>query len=430
MFEFRTDVATLQPAQRLADGRLVAEALITKPGVFEYADSKYPGGIRRELRPDSEVYSRPTMDSFANMPATSGHPPMLLNAGNAKQFMIGATGDKVTREPIVGESDHLKTKMMIADRATIKRMDDGDTAVSCGYACRIDETPGVDAKYGRYDVVQRDIRGNHLAVAIPAGRAGRLARVRMDAEITDEERAALASNKFGNNTTDLKTKSDARGDAVDHHQGGGAMDPEKLKEANRTLEAGLKEAETKMTAEKTRADTAASALDVATGRVDQLEKEVAALTLQIASNQTAIEAVAVAREKARADAAEAQVARFDEVRRAEVSERCSLMIDAKAIMGGDFRMDDLTNRQIKCAVVKRLDSTADVTDGVPEGMITGQFVQLIKRNLARVRQDANVAEILGTTNDQKRLDSKAQKLTDYREQWKRPLSELVGKKGA
>ncbi len=247
------------------DGRLVAEALITKPGVFEYPDTKYPGGVRRELRPDAEVYSRATMDSFANIPCTPRHPPTLLTTATAKAHMVGSTGDNVDRANVDGDPDWLKTKVMVADAATIKRMDAGDNAVSCGYACVIDETPGVDPKYGRFDVVQRQIRGNHLAVGIPSGRAGRMARVRMDAEITDEERASAIKFSVGS------TGIGGRLDAGQHP--GGVMDPEKMKETIRVLEADLTAKTAETAALKTRCDAAESTAGQAKGALETVEKE-------------------------------------------------------------------------------------------------------------------------------------------------------------
>ncbi len=588
MFEFRTDVATLRPARRLDDGRLVTEALITKPGVFEYADASYPGGIRRELRPDAEVYSKATMDSFASMPATPGHPPMLLTSATAKQFMVGATGESVAREPVAGDADWVKTGLMVADKATIQKMDAGDNAVSVGYACRIDETSGVDPKYGRYDLIQRDIRGNHLAVAIPAGRAGRLARARMDTELTPEERGTLASGKFAypeesklpienadhvraamarfgqtdfsknpsakakaaariiaaakkfsidasgfakaNRADDMMMGDDVtltvmttatdghqhtldpscssgvtsyaasekaedaqdthrhewirtadgkitiaentghahevdpstigmRGDALaaadssanlararalastfggssggDHarldsvNHVGGAMDPEKMKETARLLEAGLKEAETSASQHKARADAAETERDIALGKIGQLEKEIGTLSAQISAGAQAVETAAVMRERERADSLDAKVSRFDETFRDKVRERTTLMFQAGSILGSDFRMDDLSERAIKCAVLKRADSTADVGDGVPDGVITGQFMEVLKRAMKRARQDVEAASIMTTTTEKTREDSKEQKLQDYRDQWKRPLS--TPRKGA
>lgn len=514
MFVDRTDVATLQPARRI-DGRLVAEALITKPGVFEYADAKYPGGIRRELRPDAEVYSRETMDSLVSMPCTLAHPPTMLTPAIAKRYMVGSTGEKVSREKVGGDVDWLRVAVMVADGQAIRRMDAGDSAVSVGYKCEIEERSGVDPKYGRFDVVQTKIRGNHLAVGIPEGRAGNMARVRMDdiATYADLEYSAsiptmivmtsvddghqhtidptcdagytsgaiidgqdcshshefvrtvdgsirISENaghahtidattlgvrndsvdKFGMGRPAAMVAADKRNDsktggvAARSTTLGGSMEPEKYQETVRTLEAGLKSKEAEVTQLTTRADAAESDRDKAVGRNDQLEKEITALRVEIAAGAHAAEAAAVQTQKARADAAEEKVARFDERFDAAVRKRTTIMHNGHLVMGPEFRMDDLSDRAITCAMVKRMDSTADVSDSVPDGVIFGMCDQLLKRKMSRAREDARASDILGqTTNNANaagRTDSKAEKMKAYRDQGKQPLSTLLGKKGA
>lgn len=400
------------------DGRLVAEALITKPGVFEYPDAKYPGGVRRELRPDEEVYSRETMDSFANIPCTQKHPPMLLTSATAKQHMVGSTGDRVTREPVTNDADWLKTKVMVADAPTIKRMDSGDNATSCGYACVIEEKSGVDPKYGRYDVIQRRIRGNHLAVGIPSGRAGRLARVRMDSEVSDEEREATRSiNESGGGPRRFDSSTT---------QGATTMDEiERLKQANAALETGLKSAEAEVAALKTRLDAATNEAGEAKGALKTVEQERDALKVQIAAGATAVETEALQRERARADAAEGKVARFDETVDARVDERAELITKASGVLGPETSFRGMSDRQVMAAVVKRLDSAADVSDGIETSYIKGRFDSLMKSRLVRARQDANVSEILGTKNAQQRADAKDQKMKEFRSQGSRPLSEVM-----
>jgi hypothetical protein len=519
VFEFRADVGALKPAKRLDDGRLVADALITRPGVFEYLDAKYPGGIRRELRPESEVFSRETMDSLASMPITPRHPPKLLTASTAKQYGVGATGDKVQRVPVTGSPDWLKTSIVVWDKSTIDRMDKGDDATSVGYYCTIDPTPGVDPKFGRYDCVQRNIRGNHLAVAIAEGRAGELARVRMDESNYSAEIARLHLSRQDDANGKLTTEADGHQHLVNfidwdgstmnsgttscalstgaseehshawvrnadgtvtiaassgHSHGliepasvaappklgsgirndhwtprtgmvpaprldaskpGGVMADKDDKDTNtdtaaRTLEIALTASEKLAKEQTARADSAERERDIANGKISQLEKDVSSLRTQIATNTTATETAAIIEQRQRADALEAQVARFDETYQTAVRQRTSLMFRAGSVMGEDFRMDDLTDDQIRRAVVKRLDSTADVGNHVTEGIIHGQFEQLMKGALKRARQDARVSQVLGTTAEQNRSDTRSEKMREFQDRWKKPLSETLNKKGA
>lgn len=495
----------LKPAKRLDDGRLVADALITRPGVFEYMDAKYPGGVRRELRPDDEVYSRDTMDSFAVLPITAGHPPKLLTSETSRNYMVGQTGEKATRVPVSNSPDWVKTSIVVHDKKTINRMDKDD-ATSVGYYCRIEQKSGVDPKYGRFDVIQRDIRGNHLAVAIPDGRAGELARVRMDSSNYEATIARLDSNgklttatdghqhlvdfcgwdnttitsgttswSMAANATEDHTHAWVRnGDGsitiaesaghthelidtpgvatlgsgirndggwkpptgsvpaarADAGQPRGATMPtsEKTEEQNRTLEQALSASEKLAGEHKARADQAEIDRDKAVGRADQLDKDLISLRSQIAAGATAAETAAIIEQRTRADALEAKVSRFDETYLNAVRARTSLMFRAGTVMGEDFRMDDMTDDQIRRAVVKRLDSTADVGNHVSEGVIMGQLEQLLKSQLNRARQDARVSAVLGTSTEQNRSDTRSDKMRAYQDQWKQPLDQVLNKK--
>lgn len=527
MFEFRTDVATLRPIERRADGSIVADAFITKAGVFEYPDAKYPGGIRRELRPDSEVYSRATMDSFANVVCTPTHPPKLLDATNAKKWMVGSTGDTVTRTPVANDADWLVARVMVTDAPTIKRMDAGENATSCGYACWIDPVSGVDPKYGRFDVIQRGIFGNHVAVACASGRAGRTARVRMDSEITPQERAAAmqqakrrddiatydqlanwqapveieiptlvvmttsvqghvhtlypgdesgctssaqiegdpdthrhewiravdGSMTIGENAGHTHEVDPAtlgvRGDSAGNQASGGGprggrfdsstigeptMDEiEKLKQTNKALELGLKASEAEVTSLKTRLDAAESKAGEAQGALVTIQQERDALQVRLDSGAVATETEALTRAVERADQAEAKVARFDDEVEARVDARADLQHKAASVMGVEFKMRGLSDRQIMATVVKRLDSAADVSDSVEPAYLKGRFDTLLTGRLARARQDANIGSILApsTQHVAARADAKDKKREDYRNQGLRPLSEVLGnRKGA
>lgn len=173
----RIDIGALRPAKNLPDGRVRAEAHIARIGVQEYLDEK--GRVVRELRAPEEVFSRKSMDSFAMVPVTSTHPTEKVTADNARQYMVGASGERVERD-----DDWLRTELMIADAPTLEEMRaDKKYEVSCGYTCDVVQEKGVHPVYGAYDARQTNIVGNHIAVNIHRGRASTdavKARVRMD----------------------------------------------------------------------------------------------------------------------------------------------------------------------------------------------------------------------------------------------------------
>jgi hypothetical protein len=75
--------------------------------------------------------------------------------------------------------------MYIRDAAAVARVKNGDLRhISCGYNVDYDPTPGTTQDGSRYDGVQRNIRGNHVAL-LPSGmppRGGESCVLRLDAE--------------------------------------------------------------------------------------------------------------------------------------------------------------------------------------------------------------------------------------------------------
>lgn len=171
------------------EGFMLVDAYITRPGVFEYVDAD--GAVRRELRPRDEVYALESLASVARKPTTLNHPtdtdgnPVKVVADNAKVYSTGLASDSVWRDE---EADKVRTTLTILDAEHIAAIKAGVHEQSCGYSCEIDETSGDDPEFGSYDVIQRQIRYNHIATVM-RGRAGRQVRLRADAAqmLTDED---------------------------------------------------------------------------------------------------------------------------------------------------------------------------------------------------------------------------------------------------
>jgi hypothetical protein len=151
-------------------GFLRCRATIARSGIQEYADARYPNGIRREYRPPDEVEKSAV--TFNNAVATLDHPPVMVNKDNSATFLKGY-GSVV--EYLNGL---LETDLTIVDPVAIAAAQSTHKELSNGYECDIDETPGACAE-GRYDVVQRNIRGNHIAL-VERARAGSIARLHLD----------------------------------------------------------------------------------------------------------------------------------------------------------------------------------------------------------------------------------------------------------
>ena len=176
-------------------------------------------------RPEGEVFSPACMASFEGKPVTEDHPdlPEGVSAENIRLYQKGHAQNirrgKGTQENL------LLADLVITDPETIRHIRDGKREISCGYTYTLAE------ENGRY--VQRDIRGNHIAV-VDRGRAG--SRVR----INDSERSMKPMKKP--NTPDTPVRLLARMAASALR--GNDLEPEELPEVASLLEtvAGIAEA--------------------------------------------------------------------------------------------------------------------------------------------------------------------------------------------
>jgi hypothetical protein len=167
----------------LADGTIRIPARITRTGVLSYRFTD--GTERRELRPAEEVFSSDSLATWPGLAITVDHPPSPVTPENWAALSVGHVGDTVKPD-----GDHLGADVVIKSGPAIARVAAGELVeVSCGYYVEIDPTPGVTADGEAYDVIQRKIRGNHVAIGPKGwGRAGDSVRLFSgDAEGTDRD---------------------------------------------------------------------------------------------------------------------------------------------------------------------------------------------------------------------------------------------------
>jgi len=314
----RYDKGTLSPAKRRADGTVVAEAHFSRSGTQTYANKD--GSSRVEYRPPDEVSAPASLDSFKLVPVTDDHPPELLSSSNARQYSVGSTGNDVR-----ADDDHVIGSVAVHDAKTIAKMEAGKLQVSCGYECDLDETPGVTPDGVRYDAVQRNIRGNHLAI-VQRGRADS-ARIRLDSAFRIDEPAPSAQ----------------RNDIMDLTQ---AL-------------AALATAQEKFGAEKARADAAIATSTATKVELDKLTARHDELTLKFD-----------AADKARKDAVDAGPTL--------VRARVALETKAAPILGKDFKMDGVDDRAIQLAVIKAV-SKVDVAADKSADYVSARFDAAIER---------------------------------------------------
>lgn len=148
--------------RRTADGYLVASPKVARTGIQIYKGSEVgrPSfDTVKVYRPEDEVFSKDALFSFGHRPVTMDHPPEMVDASNWNKYAKGTTGGDIARD-----GDFITVPMALMDADSIKQVEDGKRELSMGYTADLDFTPGKTPDGEAYDAVQRNIRGNHLAI--------------------------------------------------------------------------------------------------------------------------------------------------------------------------------------------------------------------------------------------------------------------------
>lgn len=336
---FRYDRGTLRSPQTLPGGRLRVDAALTRSGVFEYRNPD--GSLRREWRPEDEVFKAASLATLVGAPFTDDHP--------SEGAVDTENADKLARGSVVGEPRRdgalVIGTLVVTSKPVITKMREGKVEVSCGYEADIDETPGVTPTGERYDCVQRNIQYNHVAL-VAVGRAGPQARVRMDS----------ASQVIPT-------------DAQEH-----SMDFEKKFLEQVALTA----------AEKTRADTAEQVATAQRQRADRAEGE-----------RDAAKAAQVTAEKQRTDAADSMHER--------VRARVELEGVGSRLLGDDFK-PAMSDGDIKRAIVKRVDAV-DIAADKSADYLEGFYSSAVKRADKAAGSAAALRGVVDSPDARQRVDA-------------------------
>mgnify|MGYP000899108907 CR=1 FL=1 len=169
-----TDAATISGARVTADGYMAADVRCARTGIQSYRGYEVGKPDMKDVRifrPEEEVFHADALASLAHRPITNDHPSEQVNASNWKRVAVGQTGDGVVRD-----GGFVRVPMVLMDQTAIDAVKGGKRELSLGYDCELDWTPGVTADGQPYDAIQRNIRGNHLAI-VDAGRAGHACRI-------------------------------------------------------------------------------------------------------------------------------------------------------------------------------------------------------------------------------------------------------------
>ena len=190
-------VLDAKPSMRTKDdnGFLhVALTPISKATVNPYLGKEIPFAEEHGFDPEKIYYALRPADELEKAANTFNGLPLLLehheiNAEKpAKEWVVGSVGTDA-----VFEAPYLKNSMTVTDAQAIQYIEDGQAAeISCCYSYDPDFTSGefteVDGSKVHYDLIMRNIKGNHVAL-VPEGRAGH------DVKVADSMNAVKYSNE-------------------------------------------------------------------------------------------------------------------------------------------------------------------------------------------------------------------------------------------
>jgi hypothetical protein len=157
-----------------ADGTLLVEGRIARPGILRYTDDD--GGVFRELIPEEELHRADSLGTLGRVAVTLEHPEEDVTPDNFERLAVGDVDGVVDATEAGG---FVRVKMAVRRRDAQDAIADGKIELSPGYRCRIDATPGIHPKFGPYDAVQRGRIYNHVAI-VDRARGGSQIRLRTD----------------------------------------------------------------------------------------------------------------------------------------------------------------------------------------------------------------------------------------------------------
>ncbi|MGO8422273.1 DUF2213 domain-containing protein [Rhizobium ruizarguesonis] len=159
-----TDKLTLDGAiRRTADGYGVVSAKVARGGNVQLYLGSEVGmddkATARVYRPESEVFKKDAIASYAGVPVTINHPKNGVSADTWKDLAVGEVGDDVLRD-----GEFVRVPMMLRDAKAIKAVEDGKRELSMGYSAEITFADGVTPSGETFDAIMSDFKMNHVAI--------------------------------------------------------------------------------------------------------------------------------------------------------------------------------------------------------------------------------------------------------------------------
>ena len=311
-------------------------AVLTRVGVLRYTDET--GREWGELRPPEEVFAPESLATLRAAPVVDLHPDVPVTTENFQALSLGHVHDDVSSE----DERLVVATLTVNAGPAVKKIDAGERKdVSCGYEMTPDATPGV-WEGEPYDVVQRDIRYNHVGIGPPGwGRAGSEVSLRMDGAAVNV-RGDNAPPKGNDNVKKLKLRK---------------------REYNLDAEEDLKAAQSDADEMVKKCDADAAEL---AGVKEALMKALQ-LTAQLEAKLAAANAATPA------PVTEEQVP--DDVADAITAKRIVLRDRARKVLGAEVKLDGKSAKEIHRAVVTK--ARPELTlDGFSDATIEGMYLAI------------------------------------------------------
>ena len=194
------------------DYMLIKDNPIIRAGVFPYPGRVLPGADPTRnynvYRPIEELQKAETLASFAGLPIIDEHE--MLGGKYARGAEERGVHGAILENLRIAGYDVL-APLRIFSRSLKRLIDSGKKGLSLGYNCRFEKIAGVFDGI-TYDYIQRDIRGNHLAL-VTQGRNG--TAVLDEHDVLDHFDLALDTGeiKMADETKGDEKKADAKDEA-------------------------------------------------------------------------------------------------------------------------------------------------------------------------------------------------------------------------
>ena len=387
---FRYDVSAIQNYEFTDEGYLRVKARIARTGIQSYTDAS--GGIRLEYRPEEEVAADAALDSFREKCVTKEHPPVLLDASNTKDYAVGFTSADVSYS-----EGFVESTLTVTDKETIDEIMRGNVReVSCGYKVDYSPEPGITSDGQHYDGIQKNIRGNHVAI-VNRARGGAQVRLMLDS-------ADAAVNDLFNHSTGVIMAANIAFDGVsfeadpalaaaisaERDDAKGSYADMKRKYEDAMAEASKMKEEMDAMQKEMKGKT-----DSAEGRADALSEEVESLKLDLeAAKQVNVDSL--------------------------VEERIALIDKARTSLDSAFDFTGLSARQIMEASIKAIRGDADLSER-SDDYVTAMFDTLAE---SAPRSDSAATEELrkAVASIASPMSAPSSYMDKLQNAWKSPLS--------